>query len=198
MTVAERNLVSQRKDETIKRYDNSNVQNGGYPFAVGLLLRLARLCIVPLWLAVAGVAAHGAPLSNSLEQVPVIVEGHRAHLQMRIYKPEGPGKFPTLIFNHGSTGYGTDSTRFKQPVDTPAVAAFFVQRGWAVVMPARRGRGGSEGQYDEGLSTFRALGYSCISSLSLGILAHHQPVADAKWCRHAWARDVPNEYAAPC
>ena len=34
-------------------------------------------------------------------------------------------------------------------------------------MPARRGRAGSEGQYDEGFSTIRALGYPCISSLSL-------------------------------
>jgi dienelactone hydrolase len=86
---------------------------------------------------------------------------------MRIYKPAGQGRFPTLVFNHGSTGYGIDSTRFKKPVDAPAVAAFFVQRGWAVVMPARRGRAGSDGQYDEGFSVIKALGYACVSSLSL-------------------------------
>ena len=85
---------------------------------------------------------------------------------MRIYKPEGEGPFPTLIFNHGSTGYSTDPERFKESVDAPAVAEFFVQRGWAVVMPARRGRAGSDGLYDEGLSLNRA-GYSCDSSLSL-------------------------------
>ena len=86
---------------------------------------------------------------------------------MRIYKPSGDGRFPTLVFNHGSTGHGMNAHRFKTPVDAPAVAAFFVQRGWAVIMPARRGRAGSEGRYDEGFSFIRALGYSCIPSLSL-------------------------------
>lgn len=119
------------------------------------------------WLAVASIVTEGAAPPGSVEQVPVTVDGESVRLQMRIYKPAAQGRFPTLVFNHGSTGYGTDSTRFKEPVDAPAVAAFFVQRGWAVVMPVRRGRGGSEGQYDEGFSTIRALGYSCISSLSL-------------------------------
>lgn len=99
--------------------------------------------------------------------VPVTVDGETVRLDMRIYKPMGDGPFPTLVFNHGSTGYGTDTRRFKQAVDAPAVAAFFMQRGWAVVMPARRGRADSEGQYDEGFSFIRALGYSCISSTSL-------------------------------
>lgn len=99
--------------------------------------------------------------------VPVTVDGETVRLDMRIYKPAGNGTFATLIFNHGSTGYGTDARRFKQAVDAPAVAAYFVRRGWAVVMPARRGRADSEGEYDEGFSFIRALGYSCISSRSL-------------------------------
>lgn len=117
-------------------------------------------------LAATGVLAQGA-MPSSVQHVPVTIDGERVRLQMRIYKPAGQGKFPTLVFNHGSTGTGTDSTRFAQPVDAPAVAEFFVQRGWAVVMPARRGRAGSGGQYDEGFSAIRALGYSCIPSLSL-------------------------------
>jgi len=68
---------------------------------------------------------------------------------------------PTLVFNHGSTGRGTDPRAFTRPIDYPEVAKFFVDRGWAVVMPARRGRGGSEGPYDEGFATNRALGYVC-------------------------------------
>jgi predicted peptidase len=40
-------------------------------------------------------------------------------------------------------------------------------RGWAVVLPSRRGRGGSEGLYDEGFSLERARGYSCEETLSL-------------------------------
>ena len=136
-------------------------------FTFHTLLRLARSFVFPTWLAVASVFVQGATLPGSLLQVPVTVDGESVYLQMRIYKPAGHGRFPTLVFNHGSTGYGTDSARVKQSVDAPGVAAFFVQRGWAVVMPARRGRAGSDGLYDEGFSVIRALGYSCISSLSL-------------------------------
>lgn len=72
--------------------------------------------------------AQGAPLPSRVEQIPVTIDGESILLQMRIYKPAGQGKFPTLVFNHGSTGFGMDSTRFKKSVDLPAVAAFFVQR----------------------------------------------------------------------
>lgn len=132
------------------------------------LLRLTRASLLLSSLATATALAQDATASSWYRsKVAVTVDGESVHLDMRIYKPGTTGRFPTLVFNHGSTGHGTDSTRFKQPVDAPAVAAFFLQRGWAVVMPARRGRAASEGQYDEGFSTNRALGYTCISSLSL-------------------------------
>jgi dienelactone hydrolase len=93
--------------------------------------------------------------------VPVIVDGQTVRLEMRIYKPPRTGPVPTLVFNHGSTGRGRDSRLFRRPIDFPALAQFFVQRGWAVVMPARRGRAGSEGVYNEGFAVDRALGYTC-------------------------------------
>lgn len=74
---------------------------------------------------------------------------------------------PTLVFNHGSTGRGTDPALFTRRIDAPDVAAFFVRRGWAVVMPARRGRGGSEGEYDEGFGSPRSVGYTCETATSL-------------------------------
>jgi predicted acyl esterase len=89
-------------------------------------------------------ADYHAPYSI-LKWVPVTVDGNNIHLRMRIYKPAKDGKFPTLVLNHGSTGSGIDSTRFRRSVDMPDVALFFAQRGWAVVIPARRGRGGSDG-----------------------------------------------------
>jgi pimeloyl-ACP methyl ester carboxylesterase len=42
-----------------------------------------------------------------------------------------------------------------------------VARGWAVVLPSRRGRGGSEGLYDEGFARDRIYGYTCDPDLSL-------------------------------
>ncbi len=101
------------------------------------------------------------------QRVPVTIDGESIYLQMRIYKRAKTGKLPTLVLNHGSTGTGMVSSHFKRPVDMPKVALFFVQRGWAVVIPARRGRAGSDGKYDEGFSIIRALGYSCFPSRSI-------------------------------
>lgn len=128
-----------------------------------------RLVMTVIALGLSGIGAARAEdtAQSYLRHVPVTVDGEQVRLQMRIYQPQGPGPFPTFVYHHGSTGYGTDPERFRQPFDAPGVAAFFVQRGWAVVMPARRGRAGSDGLYDEGFSWVRALGYSCIPSTSL-------------------------------
>jgi dienelactone hydrolase len=106
-------------------------------------------------------------LAQDVTLVPVTVDGETVQLAMRIYKPAGPGPAPTLVFNHGSTGRGTDPSIMVRPIDLPPIAQFFVERGWAVVMPARRGRGGSEGEYDEGFGPDRSAGYSCDPAWSI-------------------------------
>ncbi len=100
------------------------------------------------------------PIRPQVAFVPVILEGQSVRFKMYIYRDMGPGPLPTLVFNHGSTGNGQDPSLFMQPIDNPEVAHFFVERGWAVVMLARRGRDGSEGLYDEGFGEERALGYT--------------------------------------
>ncbi len=142
------------------------VERATLVIALRTILRLVRIPACLAWLASVSMLAHGGQPTSSLERIPVIVDGESISLQMRIYKPDGEGRFPTLVFNHGSTGYSADPERFKQSVDASAVAGFFVERGWAVIMPARRGRAGSDGQYDEGLSGNRT-GYSCVPAISL-------------------------------
>lgn len=130
-------------------------------------LRATR--IVALVIALAGsCAAQGQGDAIPYRtMVPVSIDGRPYKLELSVHKPAGAGPFPTLVFNHGSTGYGTDPSRFTRSVENHSIAAFFVSLGWVVVFPARRGRGGSEGEYDEGFSVPRFLGYSCIPSLSL-------------------------------
>jgi dienelactone hydrolase len=99
--------------------------------------------------------------------VSVILDGQPIRLEMRIHQPAAIGIFPTLVFNHGSTGAGTHPEHFAQPIDEPALAQLFVERGWAVILPARRGRGNSEGIYDEGFEQDRTLGYTCDPPRSL-------------------------------
>ena len=73
----------------------------------------------------------------------VAIDGTTVKLSTVTYKPTGDGPFPTLIFHHGSGN-------FDPPYDPKAVAQWFVARGWAVIAPSRRGRGGSEGVDEEG------------------------------------------------
>ncbi len=56
-----------------------------------------------------------------------------------LYRPKGAGPFPVVIFNHGGTGGSRRNVRY------PEVAQFFVDRGMAVLEPARRGINGSGG-----------------------------------------------------
>ncbi len=119
------------------------------------------------WVLLVSLLLVSAARAQETSLVPVTVDGQTVRLEMRIYKPATAGPVPTLVFNHGSTGRGRDPSLFTRPIDFPALAQFFVQRGWAAVMPARRGRAGSEGLYDEGFAMDRAPGYTCDPSQSI-------------------------------
>ena len=58
-----------------------------------------------------------------------------------LYKPEGDGPFPALIWNHGSEHHPEAGSQFD------SVASIFVPAGYVVFAPVRRGHGGSEGTY---------------------------------------------------
>jgi dienelactone hydrolase len=70
------------------------------------------------------------------------------------------------MFNHGSTGNGDDPAQFRITYTNEAVAKFFADRGWLVAFPQRRGRGASDGSYDEGFTPDRSR-YSCLSTPAL-------------------------------
>jgi pimeloyl-ACP methyl ester carboxylesterase len=93
--------------------------------------------------------------------------GKPIRLEVVIKKPSGRGPFPLLVFNHGSTGRGTDPNLFTETRASPEIADLFVEKGWIVAFPQRRGRGKSDGLYDEGFAPDRAQGYSCDPGRSL-------------------------------
>jgi dienelactone hydrolase len=81
-------------------------------------------------------------------------------LEIVAAKPQHQGPHPTIVFNHGSTGRGHNKAFYKRTC-RPAVAAnYFVERGWMILFPQRRGRGKSGGRYGEGLAPDGS-GYSC-------------------------------------
>lgn len=127
--------------------------------------RRADMVLIAAFLILLLLASTGAAQETTM--VPVTIDGKTVRLEMRIYKPNDDVRAPTLVFNHGSTGRGTDPALFTRRIDAPDVAAFFLRRGWAVVMPVRRGRGGSEGEYDEGFGFPRSAGYTCETATSV-------------------------------
>lgn len=82
-------------------------------------------------------------------------------LETVIVKPDGPGPFPLAVINHGSTGRGQTPAFFKQTWADDVLADYLTARGYLVAFPQRRGRGQSDGLYDEGFAPDRTLGYTC-------------------------------------
>lgn len=74
-------------------------------------------------------------------------------LEATLYRPNQTGRFPVVVFNHGSTGPGT--TPADQTLKSPIAARYFVEKGFAFLAPMRRGRGKSEGYYQEGGEGYR-------------------------------------------
>lgn len=91
----------------------------------------------------AGMPVAAPAAAQQQGSVSVAIDGTAVRLGTVTYKPTGDGPFPTLIFHHGSS-------KFERPYDPKAIAQWFVARGWAVIAPSRRGRGGSEGSDEEG------------------------------------------------
>src|SRR6266853_4456379 len=77
-----------------------------------------------------------APGQNPGEQVSIT--SGKYTLEAKIYKPDGPGPFPALIWNHGSE---------KTPGWQPELAAFYNSKGFVFFVPHRHGHAGSPGEY---------------------------------------------------
>src|SRR5439155_2641951 len=52
-----------------------------------------------------------------------------------LYKPEGTGPFPAMLYNHGSAPGMLSNEAFE------AIAPVYVSRGWVFFAPYRRGQG---------------------------------------------------------
>jgi dienelactone hydrolase len=73
--------------------------------------------------------------------------GKRVTLEATLYRPAGDGPHAVLLFNHGSTGGG--NIALSTTMRPSRQAQFFVERGFAVLAPMRRGRGASDGAHQE-------------------------------------------------
>jgi len=117
------------------------------------------LSIVPLAIAETAspqVGPVGQPQGKWNEQlwwVPVRSGSQLFLLETLVFRPSGPGKFPLVTLNHGlplaAPNY-TSLLRKRSPYEFKTAALWFVDHGYAVAIPMRRGVGRSQGNFAEG------------------------------------------------
>jgi dienelactone hydrolase len=69
-------------------------------------------------------------------------------MRTTLFRPSGPGPFPLVIINHGSTENEFKRAELRQP-NFPAATEWFLARGYAVAVPQRPGHGETGGPYFE-------------------------------------------------
>jgi dienelactone hydrolase len=110
-------------------------------------LRLVAFVAVAAWCA--GWLVDAPPPARFVqEDVRVPAHGGRTTLAITILRPRGDGPFGAVILNHG-----VPLTERARSLESPAMllhtAAEFAQRGYAVLMPLRRGFGATGGEFAE-------------------------------------------------
>jgi carboxymethylenebutenolidase len=87
------------------------------------------------------IVAQGISVAQSKpEEVVFSISGRELH--GFIWKPEGTGTFPAILWNHGSE---------KLPGSQPALARFYIAHSYVFFVPHRRGQGRSPGDYIQDL-----------------------------------------------
>ena len=93
------------------------------------------------------------PLREELMGIPVgkdPKDGRPMLLQATLYRPRRDGRVPLAIVNHGSpVTMDPDRRRGVGRARFEALSRWLVDRGFAVVVPMRRGFAGSDGEYAE-------------------------------------------------
>lgn len=69
-------------------------------------------------------------------------------IRATLFRPPGPGPFPLAVINHGSTQNVERRARFRTGLFN-AASRFFLERGYAVLVPQRPGHGETGGPYLE-------------------------------------------------
>ena len=77
----------------------------------------------------------------------VVVPSGKLRLKALLWKPNGPGPFPTVLFNHGSGGADADHTAGLHMTEAAEkLAPLFLKHGYAFLYLFRRGQGLSADQ----------------------------------------------------
>lgn len=107
-----------------------------------------RLCALAAILWCAGWLVQKPAARFVQEHVRISARHDRATLAIAILRPRGDGPFGAVILNHG-VALTERGRRLESTAPLLETAAAFVQRGYAVLMPLRRGFGATGGEFAE-------------------------------------------------
>jgi len=104
--------------------------------------RLTRIVTIVAGFAIALHTANGlAQDSPTFNKQRITFKSGELNLVGYLYKPNGAGPFPAVVWNHGSEKSPGGGPQFD------SVASIFVPAGYVVFAPMRRGHSDSEGEY---------------------------------------------------
>src|SRR5438105_2194420 len=102
------------------------------------MIGASRILLLILCLAVLPPSA--AAQSTETRYSEVFYPSGSLRIQAYLYKPEGDGPYPVVIYNHGSR-----SRRERASVPHEYIGRMLTRAGYAVFIPERRGYGKSDG-----------------------------------------------------
>lgn len=121
-------------------------------------------------------SALDAALNEQIVMVPVGSGLFGVELETTIFKPAGAGPFPLLVMNHGKA-HG--DPRFQERARYLVISREFVKRGYAVLIPMRKGFSKSTGSYIDGGCNLAGNGQAQADDLQSALeFALKQPWAD--------------------
>jgi len=108
-------------------------------------------------------------------------EGHQTifyqsgtlRIEAYLYKPDGDGPFPLIVYNHGTRG-----SEARQEVPFRYVGAMLRDAGYAVLVPERRGYGKSDGEAAAGADAAEGLRREASDVLAALALIRTLPYVD--------------------
>jgi dienelactone hydrolase len=100
-----------------------------------------------------------ADLNEEIVRIPLLLDGDlEATLTATVFRPMGAGPFPLVVLSHGSPVSWHDRPAIGRYRRLPQIAEF-VRRGFAVIVPIRRGFGATGGVFAEDYKSCREPDY---------------------------------------
>lgn len=101
------------------------------------------------WVQLAGGPVWAQPqqperVPPQIVKLPLLVDGKQLEVVTHLYKPEGEGPFPLVIFSHGRAPSRVDRAKLEYPV-LVGHANYWLRKGVAVIAPVRPGYGDTGG-----------------------------------------------------